>query len=336
MISLRSLGVRKSNGAFFYLTGTIFKLSFLGEESAMEVNMDKNKFEYLYMKLQGAEKDSILKEVGLSEAAYNQLEVEMESALAHLIKERAKYPTPGADFVQRSSYLYDSTSDQAKGFPRPNAIQPIEGELIPLPPIDSIQKPFMSISEAIEKRRSLRDYAEIPLTQEELSYLLWATQWIRDFRSSEKMEIGFRNVPSAGCRHPFETYLLINHVKGIKPGIYYYHPLQHGLILYLAEKDLKEKAMEACFSQLVVASSAVTFFWVAFPYRTAWRYGQRGYRYIYIDAGHVGQNLHLAAEAIHGGACMVGAYNDEAMNELLSLNGKDAFVIYIASVGKKK
>jgi SagB-type dehydrogenase family enzyme len=173
------------------------------------------------------------------------------------------------------------------------------------------------------------------MTQDELSYLLWATQWVRDFRSTEKVEAAFRNVPSAGCRHPFETYLLINRVDGIRPGIYYYHPLKHGLVLFKEGSDTAQTVCTGCFDQQMVLKSACTFIWVAHPYRTTWRYSQRGYRYLYLDAGHVGQNLHLAAEAIGGGACMIGAYYDEGMDALLELDSKNAFVIYIASVGKK-
>jgi SagB-type dehydrogenase family enzyme len=87
--------------------------------------------------------------------------------------------------------------------------------------------------------------------------------------------------------------------------------------------------------QEMIPKAAVNFILTAVPYRTVWRYGQRGYRYLYLDAGHIGQNIHLAAEAIDAGACMIGAFLDEAMNEALGLDGIEEFVIYIASVGKK-
>ena len=204
-----------------------------------------------------------------------------------------------------------------------------------LPAVGVIDKPEISLYKAIEQRRSLRAYAEQALTQQELSFLLWATQWVRDFRSNEKVEVAFRNVPSAGARHPFETYLLINKVDGIKPGIYYYHPIKHGLVLVQEGSEWAETVCQASFDQEMVKYGAVTFIWVAIPHRTTWRYSQRGYRYLYIDAGHVGQNLHLAAEAIDAGACMIGAYYDEGMNEILELDGKSAFVIYMAALGKK-
>ena len=82
-------------------------------------------------------------------------------------------------------------------------------------------------------------------------------------------------------------------------------------------------------------TAPLTLILSAVPYRTAWRYGQRGYRYLYLDAGHAGQNIHLAAEALGGGACMIGAYQDEAMDACLGLDGREEFVIYVAAVGKK-
>jgi SagB-type dehydrogenase family enzyme len=297
--------------------------------------MDTKKFYYLYFKVRNETKDVILKEANLTEEEYAELEVELKDEVSLIKAERSNIPSIGADFVRFTNYLYESSPDQQKGMYRPDAVKPITGEIIPLPAVGVIPKPDMSLWQAIEQRRSLRTYAEQSLSQAELSFLLWATQWVRDFRANEKVEVAFRNVPSAGARHPFETYLLINKVEGIKPGIYYYHPIKHGLILFKEGAECSESVLTATFGQEMVTTGAVTFIWVAVPYRTSWRYSQRGYRYLYIDAGHVGQNLHLAAEAIGAGACMIGAYYDEGMNELVGLNHKDSFVIYMAALGKK-
>ena len=297
--------------------------------------MDTKKFYYLYMKVRDDDKASILKEGNMTEEEYNKFESELKDDVSLIKAERTAIPEVGADFVRMTRYVYEPSPDQQKGIHRPDAVHPISGEIINLPAVGVISKPDMSLTKALEQRRSLRDYSPMMLNQSELSFLLWSTQWVRDFRSTEKMEVAFRNVPSAGCRHPFETYLLINKVEGIKPGIYYYHPLKHGLILYKDDIDLAREVCAGTFDQEMVEKSAVTFIWVAYPYRTIWRYSQRGYRYLYIDAGHVGQNLHLAAEAIGGGACMIGAYYDEGMDNLLILDGKSAFVIYMASMGKR-
>ncbi|MBM4398742.1 MAG: SagB/ThcOx family dehydrogenase [Candidatus Cloacimonetes bacterium] len=298
--------------------------------------MDIKKFYYLYFKIRDEAKDVILKEANLSEDEYDRYETELVKEIDLLKAERSNLYDIGADFVRFTRYLYEPAPDSAKGAHRPDAVKPLNGEIIPLPAVGVIKKPEMSLHQAIEQRRSLRSYSDEPFSQEELSFLLWATQWVRDFRSTEKMEVAFRNVPSAGARHPFETYLLINKVQGIKPGIYYYHPTKHGLVLFKEGKQCAEEVFRASFEQEMVLNSAVTFIWEAVPNRTTWRYSQRGYRYLYLDAGHVGQNLHLATEALNAGACMIGAYYDEGINEILRLDGKESFIIYMASAGKKK
>ncbi len=297
--------------------------------------MDIKKFYYLYFKVRDEAKDVILKEAELSEEEYARFEGELAEEVSLIKSERSNLTAIGADFVHYTRYIYESAPDTAKGVIRPDAVSPWSGEILQLPAVGVIDKPEMKLWDAIEKRRSLRSYADKALTQAELSFLLWSTQWVRDFRSNEKVEVAFRNVPSAGARHPFETWLLINKVDGIRPGLYYYHPIKHGLVLFKEGAELAETVCHASLDQEMVKTSAVTFIWVAIPKRTTWRYSQRGYRYLYIDAGHVGQNLHLAAEAIDSGACMIGAYYDEGMNEILGLDGKDSFVIYMASLGKR-
>lgn len=297
--------------------------------------MDIKKFFYLYFKARDEQKEVILKEGNLTEEEYNRFESELIEEVNLIKAERANIPEIGNDFVRYTRYIYEQASAAAQGVQRPDAVSSLYGEIIQLPAVGVISKPEMSLYQAIEQRRSLRTYAEKPLSQQELSFLLWATQWVRDFRSNEKVEVAFRNVPSAGARHPFETYLLINRVEGLKPGIYYYQPIKHGLVLFKEGAAWSETLCQAAFDQEMVKTSAVTFIWVAIPKRTTWRYGQRGYRYLYLDAGHVGQNLHLAAEAIESGAVMIGAYYDEGVNQILELDGKNAFAIYLASLGKK-
>lgn len=185
---------------------------------------------------------------------------------------------------------------------------------------------------AIENRQSRRNYRPGHLTLKELSFLLWATQGVR-----EKPDDGhaLRTVPSAGCRHAFETYLCIFNVDGIDQGIYRYLPLEHQVLFEFNEEDLAQMLVSATFGQPYPGASAVTFIWAAIPYRMEWRYGLAAHKVIAIDAGHVCQNLYLACEAILAGACAIGAYDQEAMDRLLRINGKDEFTIYLASVGKR-
>lgn len=297
--------------------------------------MDMKTFGYLYYKTRGYNRDEIIREAEISPEEYVFFERNLAEVITEIEAIRPRAESIGADFVRLTRYIYERESDQATGVPRPDAVKVRSGELVSLPAVGKIDLPPISLHEAISTRRSLRSYAGQDLSAEELSFLLWASSWARDFRSNEKMEITFRNVPSAGARHPLETYVNVHRVTGIKPGLYYYHPIKHCLVLLDASQEISKKIYEASMRQEMVKTSAVNFILSAVPYRTAWRYGQRGYRYLYLDAGHVGQNIHLAAEAIGAGACMIGAYLDEAMNAAIGADGTEEFVIYIASVGKK-
>jgi len=202
--------------------------------------------------------------------------------------------------------------------------------VIDLPHPKEIEIGDINLRAAIENRRSVRRYSKTPLTIEELSYLLWCTQGVKEVipRSAT-----LRTVPSAGARHAFETYLLVNNVKDLQAGIYRFLAIEHKLIEINTEVSIADKTVEACLGQGFVKTSAVTFIWTAVPYRMNWRYGQRGYRYMHLDAGHVCQNLYLSAISINSGVCAIAAFSDDDMNRLLDLDGEEQFVIYIATVG---
>lgn len=240
----------------------------------------------------------------------------------------------GREFMIKTTYQFMDKSDQTKGLPQP----PLESEydeikpIIDLPPASDIQVKDISLREAMENRSSVRKYSGQPLKLTELSWLLWCTQGVKEVLPRSAT---LRIVPSAGARHAFETYLLVNRVEGLQSGIYRFIASIHKLIEVDLEKNLADKLTDACLRQSMVKRSAVTFFWVAVEYRMRWRYGERGYRYLHIDAGHVGQNLYLAAEAIDCGVCGIAAFEDEWLNRLLNLDGEEQFVIYLAPVGKK-
>ena len=193
--------------------------------------------------------------------------------------------------------------------------------------------PACDLIEAIRNRRSRRAYRREALTLEELSFLLWATQGIR-----QRTSVGhaYRTVPSAGCRHALETYLCVLSVDGLEPAIYRYLPLEHQLLFEFTEERLAHKMDAATFGQSFPGQAAVTFIWTTIPYRMEWRYDLAAHKVIAIDAGHVCQNLYLACEAIGSGTCAIAAYDQEALDRLLRIDGKDEFAVYLAPVGKTK
>jgi SagB-type dehydrogenase family enzyme len=174
-----------------------------------------------------------------------------------------------------------------------------------------------AVVQAIRQRRSRRRFTREPLTLEELSFLLWATQGLSHLPGEGSPSL--RTVPSAGARHPFETYLLVNRIEGVKPGLYRYLPLEHKLCLLDEDINTAREIHVACYEQYVT-ESAVSFIWTAIPYRTEWRYGHLAHRVILLDAGHVCQNLYLACEAIGAGTCAVGAYDQGRLDAILDVD----------------
>jgi len=189
----------------------------------------------------------------------------------------------------------------------------------------------IGLTAAIGNRKSHRTFRKGALNLDELSFLLWATQGVR-----QRIDSGhaYRTVPSAGCRHALETYLCVLDVEGLKRGIYRYLPLEHQLLFEFTEEGLAGRIVQAVFGQPYPGKAAVTFVWTAIPYRMEWRYDLTAHKVIAIDAGHVGQNLYLACQAIGAGTCAIAAYDQEAMDGLLRLDGQEEFTIYLAPVGK--
>lgn len=184
---------------------------------------------------------------------------------------------------------------------------------------------------AIAGRESHRRFTEELLGLDELGFLLWATQGVRAVRHEAAV---LRTVPSAGCRHPFETYLGVLRVTGLEPGLYRYLPLDHALVHERELPNLAAHMTAACRGQSFAGRAAVTFFWTAVMARTEWRYAEASYKVIALDAGHLCQNLYLACEAIGAGTCAIAAYNQDLADELLGVDGSEELTVYIAPVGK--
>jgi SagB-type dehydrogenase family enzyme len=222
-------------------------------------------------------------------------------------------------------------TDQSRGIPTPPIQKPLEGEiqLIELKKQDWSIVYNISLASAMAKRESRRAFRDIPLSLNELAFLLWATQGIKDSQYPY-----FRIVPSAGARHSFETYLSIRNITGIEEGLYLYRPIEHAIAILKVEKDYSKRAARACFNQSFIGDSAVVFIWTSIPYRTEWRYDLAAHRVIAFDIGHVCQNLYLACEAIGAGTCGIGAYDQEQVDTLIGVDGENEFTIYLAPVGK--
>jgi len=227
-----------------------------------------------------------------------------------------------------------SQTDLQMGVEPPPLEKPFSADAkrIGLPPVGKwtgIEK--VDLATAIGDRQSRRNFSPEPLTLDELSFLLWATQGVR-----QQITLGgvLRTVPSAGNRHALETYLAVQRVKGVEPGFYRYLPLEHQLLHLFDEEQMPRKLTEATLGQTFVGQAAVVLIWTTIPYRMEWRYGPAAHKVIALDAGHVCQNLYLACEAIGAGTCAVAAYHQQLMDGLVRVDGEEEFVVYLAPVGK--
>ena len=236
-------------------------------------------------------------------------------------------------------------TDQQIGLPRPDiqkAIRP-NAVLIDLVPPDQFTIGSAFTIDVIRERISHRYFTEEHLTIGELSFLLWATQGVRDKVVADGVTYVMRNVPSGGNRHPIETYLSVHRVEGIESGLYRYLPIDHQLLREKLDAELPEQLNQASLRQnsrsekkpyYFIKEAAVVFIWTAIPYRSEWRYHKAAAKLVALDAGHICQNLYTAAGAIGAGTCAIGAYDQIKMDRLLDLDGEDEFVIYMAPVGK--
>jgi SagB-type dehydrogenase family enzyme len=201
-----------------------------------------------------------------------------------------------------------------------------DAERIPLPDPRGFQG--LRVEGALQMRRSIRDYADRSLSLVELSRLLWAAQGITEER------LAFRAAPSAGALYPIETYPVVHDVADLPSGITHYAVREHGLE-WLERGDFRGAITQAGLYQAFLGEANVCFVLSAIFQRARWRYRERAYRYVLLEAGHIAQNLYLEATSMGLGACAVGAFLDGSLNDLLGLDGVEEAALYIVSVGPR-
>jgi SagB-type dehydrogenase family enzyme len=240
----------------------------------------------------------------------------------------------GKEFIEKTKHKHLGMSEEEKGVPRPSLELDYDKSkpIIDLPKPDDIKFKDITVRECIEKRRSFRDFSGNPISIKELSYLLWCTQGVKKVVNGKGT---VRTVPSAGAMHPFETFIMVQHVEGLKPGFYRFLALEHKLVEQNLSHGINAKIRKACGEQEMLKTCSALFIWAAVAERATWRYVERAYRYFFLDAGHICQNLYLSSESIGLGACAVGAFDDDELNKLLGFDGEKQFVVYAGAVGKK-
>lgn len=186
----------------------------------------------------------------------------------------------------------------------------------------------LSVEEAILQRRSVRNYSKKAVSKAQLSQLLFTAQGITGRMYGQAL----RSAPSAGALYPFEIYLVVNNVQELPRGIYHYSVLDHSLELVKAG-DFRSKITKAGLEQEMLGEAGVTFVLSAVFDRVCYKYEQRGFRYVYIEAGHISQNIFLQSVSLGLGSVCVGAFFDEKVNELIGVDGRKEAAIYLHAVG---
>jgi SagB-type dehydrogenase family enzyme len=186
-------------------------------------------------------------------------------------------------------------------------------------------KGTVSLEEALQQRRSIRRFSVDSLTLAEVSQILWATQ-------GQTSDTGGRTAPSAGALYPLETYLITGHVNGLNPGVYKYYPDKHAISLVITG-DIREPLSSSALGQESVKESAVCLLIAGIYKKTTEKYGERGIRYVQMEAGHAAQNACLQVTALGLGSVTVGAFTDEKVKEVAGL-ALDEIPLYLIPIGR--
>ncbi len=236
----------------------------------------------------------------------------------------------GPQFQEATKYVRGRPVPQAPGWVAPPPTykeyeEYLDTVALPEPQTDDGPALWASIA----TRRSQRRFTGEPLSLRQLSQLLWAMQGV----TGEMHDMELRAAPSAGALYPNETYAVVQTVQDLAEGIYHYDVRGHSLGM-IAEGNFAEDLAQACLGQTWMQGAGVVFVWGAVVARCAWKYQNRAYRYLYLDAGHLGAHVQLAATALGLGACNVAAFFDDEVADLVGIDGTSEVAVYVTAVGR--
>jgi SagB-type dehydrogenase family enzyme len=256
---------------------------------------------------------------------------------------------PGREFQKHTAYHRDSMEEHELDWRSKPPIYkfysyaPVITLPDPAPALDEYPGPDMYT--CVSHRRSVRSFGATPLSLLELSRLLWASGGITTSYITPHGQDFYRAAPTAGALYPIETYVVANKVEGLEPGLYHYRvagvdilerPITEGShsLEQLKTGDLRGDVSAAALDQLMCAKAGAVFLWTAVFARSAWKYRERAYRYVYLDAGHMAAQLSLAAVAQGLGSCPIAAFYDGEVNEILGVDGESEGIVYMTAVGR--
>jgi len=256
---------------------------------------------------------------------------------------------PGRAFQQKTTYDRESLEEIIPDWRSKPALYkfysyaPVTS--LPSPAFGEDEDPGPDILTIVGRRRTVRSFGATPVTLVELSRLLWASAGVTASFVTPHGQNFSRAAPTAGALYPIETYVVVNKVEGLEPGLYHYRvagldilerPIAEGAhsLELLRAGDLRKEISAAAMDQGLCGKAGVTFVHTAVFARSEWKYRERSYRYFYLDAGHMAAQLSLAAVAQGLGTCQIAAFYDDELNELLGLDGTTEGALYLTAVGR--
>lgn len=254
-------------------------------------------------------------------------------SLSELYHENTKlHPSIRTEMIAPGSYSEKEILAMARGYKQYRLAPQIK-----LPKKEDLPANDRTFDEVVDSRRSVRDFNnDEALSLNELSKLLYQSYGITgEVKRPDGGSIPLRAAPSGGALYPAEIYLGIRNVSGVEPGIYHYNVPDHALEL-LTPGDPTEKLYEVCCQQENVKEASVVFLISGVLQRTKRKYGERGYRYVLLDVGHLGQNIYLSCTSLSLAIMTTCGFYDDEANKLLGVDGNDETALYVAFVGKKK
>jgi SagB-type dehydrogenase family enzyme len=256
---------------------------------------------------------------------------------------------PGRTFQQKTTYDRESPEELTPDWrSKPPLYKfysyaPVFG--LPSPALRPGEEPGPGIISIVGRRRTVRSFGATPLTLLELSRLLWASAGVTASFVTPQGQDFYRATPTAGALYPIETYVVVNKVEGLEPGLYHYRvagldilerPIVEGShsLEQLRVGDLRAEISAAAFDQGLCGKAGAVFIYTAVFARSEWKYRERSYRYFYLDAGHMAAQLSLAAVALELGTCQIAAFYDNELNALLGIDGQTEGSLYLTAVGR--
>lgn len=228
-------------------------------------------------------------------------------------------------------------TDARKQLPRvpPQKPYPEGAKTIALTPPEKVAVSDLSLKDILLRRHSHREYGAKPLSIDQLSFLLWACQGVHRIEPDPvgSGSVTYRTAPSANALHPFETYIAVLRVEGLNPGLYRYLAIEHALLPLRESADVWDEVMAANLGGDFARNGAAYLVWTAIPARTTYVYSIVSGKIIALDAGHMCENLYLAAEVVNAGVCAMGAFYQDKMDAALGVSGDEEFAVYAATVG---